>query len=53
MAPTPLERVERLEQLRILERGYDIQVVDVAERSIAVDTPEDLERIRRLWGQQV
>jgi 3-deoxy-manno-octulosonate cytidylyltransferase (CMP-KDO synthetase) len=53
MLPTPLERVERLEQLRILERGYDIRVVEVAERSVAVDTPADLERVRGLWEHRV
>jgi 3-deoxy-manno-octulosonate cytidylyltransferase (CMP-KDO synthetase) len=53
MPPTPLERVERLEQLRILERGYDIRVVEVAERSVAVDTLADLKRVRALWGQQL
>jgi 3-deoxy-manno-octulosonate cytidylyltransferase (CMP-KDO synthetase) len=49
MAPTPLERLERLEQLRILERGFDIRVVEVAERSVAVDTAEDLARARAAW----
>lgn len=49
MPQTPLELAERLEQLRILENGYDILVVEVAERSIGVDTPEQLERVRRLW----
>jgi 3-deoxy-manno-octulosonate cytidylyltransferase (CMP-KDO synthetase) len=50
MPQTPLERRERLEQLRILENGYDIRVVEVAERSIGVDTPEDLDRVRELWA---
>ena len=48
MPQTPLERVERLEQLRILERGFDIRVVEVTERSIGVDTPADLDRVRAL-----
>ncbi len=50
MEQTPLEKLERLEQLRILERGYDIRVVEVAERSIGVDTPADLDRVRALMG---
>jgi 3-deoxy-manno-octulosonate cytidylyltransferase (CMP-KDO synthetase) len=49
MSQTPLERLERLEQLRILERGYDIRVVEVAERSIGVDTQADLDRVRSLY----
>lgn len=49
MPQTPLERIERLEQLRVLENGYDIRVVEVADRSIGVDTLEDLERVRQLW----
>jgi len=45
---TPLEQIEALEQLRALEHGYRIKVVEVAHRSIGVDTPEDLELARRL-----
>jgi 3-deoxy-manno-octulosonate cytidylyltransferase (CMP-KDO synthetase) len=45
---TPLERSESLEQLRALENGFRIKVVMVAHRSIGVDTPEDLERVREL-----
>jgi len=48
MPQTPLERLERLEQLRILERGYDVRVVEVSERSIGVDTQADLDRVRLL-----
>jgi 3-deoxy-manno-octulosonate cytidylyltransferase (CMP-KDO synthetase) len=45
---TTLEQTETLEQLRALESGYKIKVVAVAHRSIGVDTPEDLELVRRL-----
>ncbi len=48
LAPTPLEKIEMLEQLRALEHGYRIKVVAVNHRSIGVDTPEDLEMVRRL-----
>lgn len=49
----PLERLESLEQLRALEHGYRIRVVVTAHDSVEVDTPEELERVRRiLTGQE-
>ena len=48
-APSKLERAEMLEQLRALENGFRIKVVDAAETSIGVDTADDLERVRRLF----
>jgi 3-deoxy-manno-octulosonate cytidylyltransferase (CMP-KDO synthetase) len=44
---TPLERSESLEQLRALEHGFRIRAVETRFESIEVDTPEDLERVRR------
>lgn len=46
LAPTPLEQAEKLEQLRALEWGFRIRVVEVAGTSIEVDTAADLERAR-------
>lgn len=46
---TPLEQTELLEQLRALEHGYQIKVVPVVHRSIGVDTPDDLERVRQIF----
>ena len=43
---TDLEKTEQLEQLRALENGAKIMVVEVTERSIGVDTNEDYERLR-------
>ncbi len=43
--PTPLERAERLEQLRILEHGDPIQMVPLEEPTIGVDRPGDVERV--------
>lgn len=48
--PTPLERLESLEQLRVLENGCRLRVVPVAHRSIGVDTPEDLARVRSIFA---
>ncbi|MBX7255340.1 MAG: 3-deoxy-manno-octulosonate cytidylyltransferase [Candidatus Hydrogenedentes bacterium] len=47
-APSSLEKLEKLEQLRVLERGYPIAVVDTKYQSIGVDTPEDLEQVRAM-----
>ncbi|PJA50583.1 MAG: 3-deoxy-manno-octulosonate cytidylyltransferase, partial [Syntrophobacterales bacterium CG_4_9_14_3_um_filter_49_8] len=43
-----LERLEALEQLRAMEHGYRIKVVETMHDSIEVDTPEDLERVRSI-----
>jgi 3-deoxy-manno-octulosonate cytidylyltransferase (CMP-KDO synthetase) len=45
MPQTSLERTEGLEQLRVLENGFKIKVVETDYDSISVDTPRDLEVI--------
>lgn len=48
LGPSPLEKTEKLEQLRLLENDLEIHVVVTRHRSIGVDRPQDLERVRPL-----
>ena len=48
---TPLEIAESLEQLRALEHGFRIRVVEVDSESWGIDTPADLEKFKSLAGQ--
>ena len=51
LAPSPLERFEMLEQLRVLWHGYRISLgVTPSAPAPGVDTPEDLERVRAIFG---
>jgi 3-deoxy-manno-octulosonate cytidylyltransferase (CMP-KDO synthetase) len=52
MAPTPLEQLEKLEQLRILEHGIPIQVGITERQSMGVDRIEDLARIECFLEKQ-
>jgi 3-deoxy-manno-octulosonate cytidylyltransferase (CMP-KDO synthetase) len=49
--PSPLERAERLEQLRALWNGVPIHVVVGDYHSIGIDTPKDLARARARWAE--
>jgi 3-deoxy-manno-octulosonate cytidylyltransferase (CMP-KDO synthetase) len=45
-----LERIEKLEQLRVLEEGFRIKVIETKHDTIGVDTPEDLEKLKNYMG---
>jgi len=51
LAPSSLEKREKLEQLRALEAGMSIAVARVSDVPLSVDTPDDLQRARALFGQ--
>lgn len=46
LLPSQLEKAERLEQLRVLEEGFRIKVIETQFETIGVDTPEDLEKAK-------
>jgi len=48
---TPLERLENLEQLRVLESGYSIAVGVIAEPTIGIDTPDDYRAFVERWSE--
>ena len=50
MPPGLLEKAEVLEQLRAVEAGIPIGIAEVQSKSIGVDTPEDLERVKGFLG---
>jgi 3-deoxy-manno-octulosonate cytidylyltransferase (CMP-KDO synthetase) len=51
LAPTDLENWEKLEQLRMLENGFKIKIVETEYDSFSVDTPEDLVKARKIYSK--
>jgi 3-deoxy-manno-octulosonate cytidylyltransferase (CMP-KDO synthetase) len=52
LEPSALERAEGLEQLRVLDAGYRVRVFMSPADTRGVDTPEDLDAVRRLFSAQ-
>ena len=57
LSPTPLEQVESLEQLRVLEHGYKLRVVETRAldhefTGFSVDTAEDVERAEQMLRER-
>ena len=50
LPPTYLEQTERLEQLRVLENGHAIRIIEANQPSLGIDTPEDLQKART-WAK--
>jgi 3-deoxy-manno-octulosonate cytidylyltransferase (CMP-KDO synthetase) len=48
---TPLEKLENLEQLRVLEHGYSLMVGAIDEPTLGIDTPEDYRAFVERWGR--
>lgn len=49
MEPTPLEKTESLEQLRALENGFRIKVIETEQTFVGVDTAEDLAKVNEIY----
>ena len=52
LSESPLEAAEHLEQLKFLEAGYTVRVLETAYRPIGVDTPADLARVRTMMAEE-
>ena len=48
---TPLEEIEDIEILRFLELGWDVRMIPLSSQSVAVDTPEDIQRAEKVIKQ--
>ena len=53
MPQTMLEKTESLEQLRALENGFRIKVIESDANFVGVDTAEDLSRVNEIYGKML
>jgi 3-deoxy-manno-octulosonate cytidylyltransferase (CMP-KDO synthetase) len=52
LPPSSLERAEQLEQLRLLEHGIPIRVVETDEPTVGVDTEDDLRAVEAILAHR-
>ena len=52
LKPGPSERAEGIELLRFIEHGIPVKFIEVDDDSVAVDTPSDLDTVRRMWSEE-
>jgi 3-deoxy-manno-octulosonate cytidylyltransferase (CMP-KDO synthetase) len=52
LKPTPLELVESVDMMRVLEHGDTVRMVPTEHQTCAVDTPEDLKRVEKIMMEQ-
>lgn len=52
LPPSSLERIERLEQLRVLQEGLKIKVIETRYETVGVDVPADLEKVKQVLSQE-
>ena len=50
LTPTPLENIESVDMLRVLEHGYKIKMVIVNYNGVGVDIPSDISRVEKLMA---
>jgi len=50
---TPLEKIESVDMLRLLEHGYKVKMVPMSSGTYSVDTPEDLARVEGFMKDDV
>ncbi len=48
-----VEAVEDIEILRFIENGYKVQYIEVDSETVAVDTPNDLEKVRAIVASKI
>jgi 3-deoxy-manno-octulosonate cytidylyltransferase (CMP-KDO synthetase) len=48
LRPSRLERAEKLEQLRVLENGWRIKMIEVSHPALSVDTPQDIIKVEQI-----
>jgi len=51
MEPTPLEIIESVDMMRILENGMSVKMIDTSYETKAVDTQEDLDKVVEIMKQ--